>query len=157
MRRGMKLENLLFTVLVGAVMVAAVWIASAWPTRASIAILVLGSLGLVLAVWQFVLDVKKPSDLRERSRFEAPMAAAETPWSNLEIWSWIAGFFLLIHIFGFPVAAPLFVLAYTKFYGARWRLAIGLSVLAWSFVYGVFDQILHVPWPEPLVHYLFRP
>ena len=58
MRRGMKLENLLFTVLVGAVMVAAVWIASAWPTRASIAILVLGSLGLVLAVWQFVLDAR---------------------------------------------------------------------------------------------------
>jgi hypothetical protein len=151
MNRRLKIEGLMFTLFTGAVMAVAVWAARPWPIRASIGILVLGGLGVLLALWQFVLELKNNNGAQERSRLEAPVAAAENKWGNIEIWSWIIGFYLLIILIGFMIAVPLFVLAYGKFYGARWRLAIGLSVVAWSFVYGVFEKILHVPWPTPLI------
>lgn len=155
MSRRIKLEERLFTLFIGAVMAGALWVARPWPLRASIGILVLGSLGVLLAGWQLVLDLRRKDGVHERSQLEAPAAETENKWGNIEIWSWIAGFFLLIQLIGFPIAAPLFVLAYSKFYGAHWRLAIGLSALAWSFVYGVFEKILHVPWPMPLIQSLF--
>lgn len=151
----MKLEGLLFTLFIGAVMTSALWVAWPWPIRASIGILVLGSLGVLLAVWQSVLELRRKTGALERSPLESPVAEAENKWGNVEIWSWIVGFFVLIHLVGFPIAVPLFVLAYSKFYGARWPLAIGLSAVAWGFVYGVFEKILHVPWPTPLIQSLF--
>jgi putative tricarboxylic transport membrane protein len=155
MNRRMKLEGRLFTLFIGAIMAGALWVSRAWPIRASIGILVLGSLGVLLAAWQLVLDLRRKDGAQERSQLEMPIAEAENKWGNIEIWSWIVGFFLLIHLIGFPIAVPLFVLAYSKFYGARWRLSIGLSALAWSFVYGVFEKVLHVPWPTPLIQSLF--
>jgi hypothetical protein len=149
-----KIEGLLFTLFIGSTIGGAVWAAHPWPIRASIGIIVLGSLGVMLAVWQFVLDWQRKNGLLARSQLEAPSVQGKTEWGNIEIWSWIIGFYLLIVLVGFPLAAPLFVFGYSKFYGARWPLAIGLSALAWSFVYGIFEKILHVPWPVPLLQFL---
>jgi len=155
MNRRIKIEGLLFTLFIGVAMAGAVWVAYPWPIRASIGILVLGGLGVLLAVWQFVLDLRREAGALERSQLEAPSAHVENKWGNIEIWSWIVGFYLLIILIGFMIAVPLFVFAYSKFYGARWPLALGLSAVAWSFVYGVFEKILHVAWPTPLLHSLF--
>jgi Tripartite tricarboxylate transporter TctB family len=150
----MKLEGLLFTLFIGIVMATALWFARDWPIRASIGVLVLGSIAVVLAIWQFALDARKSDLPVERSQFEMPLAERETKWGNVEIWCWIVGFYLLIVSIGFPIAVPLFVLAYSKFYGAGWALSTTLSVIAWGFVYGVFEKILHVPWPTPLIQSL---
>jgi hypothetical protein len=155
MTSRMKLEGLLFTLFIGIVMAAALWFAREWPIRASIGVLVLGSLGVVLAIWQFALDARKSGLSLERSQFEMPLAERETKWGNVEIWSWIVGFYLLIVTIGFPLAVPLFVLVYSKFYGAGWALSTMLSAIAWGFVYGIFEKILHVPWPTPLLQSLF--
>jgi hypothetical protein len=151
----MKREGLLFTAFIGIVMGAALWFARDWPIRASIGVLVLGALGVVLATWQLALDARKSDVSAERSQFEVPLAESKTKWGNVEIWCWIVGFYLLIVIIGFPIAVPLFVLAYSKFYGAGWPLSLMLSAIAWGFVYGVFEKILHVPWPTPLIQSLF--
>ena len=151
MNTRMKLEGLLFTVFIGVVMAGALWFAREWPIRASIGVLVLGSIGVVLAIWQLLLDLRKSGAATTRSQFEMPLPANDTRWGNVEIWCWIVGFYLLIVIIGFPIAVPLFVLAYGKFYGAGWRLSATLSAIAWAFVYGVFEKILHVPWPTPLI------
>lgn len=150
-----KTEGLLFTLFVGAVMASALWIARDWPIRASIGVYALGGIGVVLAIWQIVLDAKRAEGPQARSQFELPTAEAESRWGTVEIWSWIIGFYLLIVTVGFPIAVPLFVLAYSKCYGASWRLGVALSSIAWGFVYGVFEKILHVPWPTPLISSLF--
>ncbi len=155
MNARMKLEGLLFTLFIGTVIAAALWFARDWPIRASIGVLVLGSIGVVLAIWQFALDAGKSDAPVERSQFEMPLAERETKWGNVEIWCWIVGFYLLIVTIGFPIAVPVFVLAYSKFYGAGWALGLMLSTIAWGFVYGVFEKILHVPWPTPLIQSLF--
>ena|SRR5688572_30864950 len=155
MKTRLKLEGFLFTLFIGAVMAGALWVARPWPIRASIGILVLGSLGVLLAVWQLVLELRRKNGAVERSPLESPVAEAENKWGNVEIWSWIVGFYLLIVLIGFMITVPIFVLAYSKFYGARWALSIMLSAIAWGFVYGVFEKILHVPWPTPLLQSLF--
>src|SRR5687767_7361231 len=155
MNSRMKLEGLLFTLFIGTVMAAALWFARDWPIRASIGVLVLGSIAVVLAIWQFALDARKSDAPVERSQFEMPLAERENKWGNVEIWCWIVGFYLLIVTIGFPIAVPLFVLAYSKSYGAGWSLGLMLSAIAWGFVYGVFEKILHVPWPTPLIQSLF--
>ena len=155
MNSRMKTEGLLFTLFIGVVMASALWFARDWPIRASIGVLALGGIGVVLALWQFILDIKRSDANQERSQFEMPTMAVESKWGNVEIWSWIIGFYLLIVLVGFPIAVPLFVLSYSKFYGASWLLGISLSAIAWGFVYGVFEKILHVPWPEPALFALF--
>ena len=156
MNSRMKIEGLLFTLFVSAVMLSALWFARDWPIRASIGVYALGGIGVVLAIWQIVLDARRPDGPQARSQFELPTADGDSEWGNVEIWSWIIGFYLLIVTVGFPIAVPLFVLAYSKFYGAGWRLGIALSSIAWGFVYGVFEKILHVPWPTPLITSLFE-
>jgi hypothetical protein len=52
MNSRMRLEGLLFTLFIGVVMAAALWFARDWPIRASIGVLVLGSIGVGLASWQ---------------------------------------------------------------------------------------------------------
>jgi hypothetical protein len=154
MKSRLRGEGLAFTAAVGGVMAGALWLARDWPIRASIGILVLGSIGVVLAIWQFISETCSKEGAAERSALEAPVARSEATWGNAEIWLWIIGFYVLIVTIGFMLAVPLFVLSYTRFYGARWRLALGLAVVAWGFVYGVFEKLLHVPWPTPLLQAL---
>ena len=83
--------------------------------------------------------------------FDAPALRPESRWGNLEIWAWILGLYAAIHLVGFQIAALVFVLAYTKIYGANWRLALMLALVAWGFLYSIFERILHVPWPKSLL------
>ena len=39
--------------------------------------------------------------------------------------------------------------------GERWRLVIPMAVVMTLFVYGLFDQLLSIPWPGSLLGELF--
>ncbi len=152
-----KIERVIFTIFVGLVMAGAIQVSREWPVRASIIILVLGGIALALIIAQSVADIRNTrSDNRsERLSMEAPAVESESRWGNLEIWTWIIGFFAAIHVIGFPVAVPVFVFSYTKAYGGSWILSALLGALSWGFVYFLFDTLLHVPWPKPLIVSLF--
>ena len=148
-----KIERALFTLFVFVLLAGAVQVAREWAIRASIIILLLGGLGLALALAQFISDIKnieskKPDQVLT---MEAPAAKSDSRWGNLEIWGWILGFYAAIHVIGFLAAVPLFVFSYTKAYGGSSILSLILGVMSWGFVYALFDAILHVPWPKPLI------
>jgi hypothetical protein len=152
-------ESVLFTSFVGLVIVSALLIAKDWPVRASIVVLLLGSIGIVLALIQLAFDCKtarEESPKPERPTYEVVALEHQGRWGSLEIWAWLWGLFLAIHLIGFPAALPLFVFLYVKLYGGRWALAGVLALVTWGFLYGVLDQVLHVPWPEPWLGVLFR-
>jgi hypothetical protein len=151
-----KIERPLFTLFVGLVFAGAIQVASEWSIRASIIILVLGTIGLALAAAQLVLDLKNISAKKadKALTMEAPAMGAESRWGNVEIWAWLLGFYAAIHIVGFLAAVPVFVFSYTKSYGGKWRLATLLAIASWGFVYMLFDFLLHVPWPTPLLSLL---
>ena len=145
----------LFTLVIGLGLAFAVVTAWSWPVRASIIVLTLGGVGLVLALIQLILDMmpaRSGSLAGGGTVLDTPQVESNSRWGILEIWGWIVGLFLAIHIVGFMAAAALFTFAYARVYGARWRLAFALGALAWGFLYGIFEKILHVPWPESLLN-----
>jgi hypothetical protein len=63
--------------------------------------------------------------------------------------AWIVGFFAAIVLLGFPIAVPVFVFLYLKLQGKESWLLSGLFTAAvWLFFYGLFDQLLHLPFPD---------
>src|SRR5688572_29733776 len=63
--------------------------------------------------------------------------------------AWIVGFFAAIVLLGFPVAVPLFVFLYLKLQGKEsWLLSVVFTAAVWLFFYGLFDQLLHLPFPS---------
>lgn len=150
----LRVEKSLFTLFILLLLSWAVYVAREWSLRASIIILVLGSVGVILSLVQLISDlVSRTAEAAESKgiAFDAPALKPEGRWGNVEIWIWILGFYTAIHLVGFPAAVPLFVFAYTKIYGAGWVLSLSLTALAWGFLYSVFERILHVPWPTPLL------
>ena len=147
-----KLEKVFFTGVIVCVFIVALQATRHWPLRASILVLVLGSLGLLLSLVQLAGDLKaifrEPPKL-EGFSYETPvLESSDSRWGDMEIWAWLIGLYLFIWLIGFMIAVPLFVFAYTKFYGARWITSITLSAVAGGFIYGLFEHLLHVPWPE---------
>ena len=136
----------------GLVILLALLVAKDWPIRASIVILLLGSIGITLAFAQLVLDFKTlrgKSSKPQRPTFEVAALEHQSRWGSLEIWAWLWGLFFAIHLIGFIIALPLFVFLYVKLYGGRWLTAFILTAGTWGFLYGIFEEVLHVPWPKP--------
>ena len=152
----------LFTMFIIAVLVGAVAIASQWELRASIIILVLGSVGALFATAQLLMDLfprERATAGPARPTMELPIFDDTDPKSSLrgtlEIWGWLLGLVAIIRIIGLDLALPLFVLVYARFYGARWRLCAFLAAMIAAFIFGIYDQIMHVYWPESVFGDLF--
>lgn len=149
-----NVERALFTLTVGIVLLGAMVVAWEWPVRASIIVLVLGSIGIALALAQLISDVKSLARGSAQSpalTLEAPALDTNRRWANLEIWGWVIGFLALIQLMGFLYAIPAFTFLYIKTYGGGWLLSAVLAACAWAFVYVIFDMVLHVPWPDPVI------
>jgi hypothetical protein len=152
-----RIERISFTSFIGVVILAALFVAKDWPIRASIVVLLLGSIGVVLTAIQLILDFKTAREevaTIGRPSFEVTALEHQGRWGSLEIWAWLWGLFFGIHLIGMPIALPLFVFLYTKFYGGSWTTALILAAGTWGFLYVVFEQVLHVPWPKPWLAFL---
>ena len=148
----LRSERILFTGFIGCVMLAAVFVAKDWPIRASIIILLLGGVGLVLTAIQLAMDIKALHNTESpvmRPTFEVQAIQHQGRWGSLEIWAWLWGLFFAIHLIGFPIALPLFVFLYVKLYGGSWLTAVLLTALTWGLLYGIYENMLSVPWPKP--------
>ncbi len=147
----------LFTVFIIVVLATAVYIASGWTLRASIIILVLGSLGVVLATMQLLLDIfmRRPADQPANLKYELPQIQQQDPrkalLGSLEIWAWLIGLLAAIALIGLQIALPLFVFTYSRFYGASWLISIVLTALITGFIFGIYNEVMHVYWPRSVL------
>ena len=65
---------------------------------------------------------------------------------------WMLGFFGAIILVSFPIAVPLFVFLYIKLQGREgWGLSVAMTLAVWGFFYGLFDRLLHLPFPAGLI------
>ena len=63
--------------------------------------------------------------------------------------AWTFAWFVGIWLFGFTIGAPLCTFIQLKIgERERWPLSIILSFVAWAFLYGLFERLLYVPFPE---------
>jgi hypothetical protein len=61
---------------------------------------------------------------------------------------WILAFFFAIGLVGFMIAVPLFVFLYLKLESREsWLFSIVFSAVLWGAFYGLFDYLLHLPFP----------
>jgi hypothetical protein len=150
-------EQVFFTAFIGLTLLGALWVAKDWPIRASIIILLLGGVGVILVMMQLAWDIKATRAENAgitRPTFEVQAIEHSGRWGSLEIWAWLWGLFFAIHLIGFPIALPLFVFFYVKLYGGGWLTAVLLTALTWTFLYGIYDYLLSVPWPKPWLAWL---
>ena len=122
----------------------------------------LGSLSLVmfigtiialpLIITQLVLELRSGT-LRHSptSGMDVPQFEGGERFRDLKTWGWLVGLLVAVWLIGFMVAVPLFVFVFSIIHGARWYVSVFLSAMAFGLLYGIFDVVVHVSWPEPFV------
>lgn len=125
----------------GIVVVAgyAVYAAHGWPWKAALFPLAIGIPLFCLAVIEIAWTVWGKTAPTE----EGPAArGAVLPWI------WMVGFFAIIVLLGFPIGVAVFMLAYLRFQAREgWLFSIILTAAVWGAFYGLFDAMLHLPFP----------
>ncbi|SAK88301.1 Tripartite tricarboxylate transporter TctA family protein [Caballeronia pedi] len=62
---------------------------------------------------------------------------------------WFLAFLACMSVIGMIPTVPLMIVAYMRIEGREpWRLSVILAVCVTAFLYLVFDQIIHIPWPD---------
>lgn len=132
---------------------AAVYFALEWPQRSSLIIYSLAGVGIPLGFIQIALDLRSLGLVAKGSQRlpRADTKIADSARRTTEVFLWILGLTGAIFLIGFHVTLPFFVLLYTKTYGGGWRIAFFLAFLAEGFLVIIFDQLLHVIWPVPVL------
>ena len=139
-----------FSLSVVAVAVFAVLSALRWPFKAAFFPLAVGIPLLVLGGAQVILDLLGSAEAARGPAVDLAFSAEVEPGvanrRATAIFAWIAGFILLVLLVGFPIAVPLFVFAYLSLQSpAGWWLSLTLTAAAWGFFYGIFQELLHLP------------
>ena len=137
--------NILFTLCFVALLAGAVGLSLDWPLRSALIVYSLAGVGIPLALLQIGLDTWRIREYRKTGD------ARESLRRTGEILLWIAALVGGIILIGFHVTLPLFTAGYALRYGARWHVAVLLGALAEGYLFLVFDELLHVLWPEPLL------
>ncbi len=74
---------------------------------------------------------------------EAVEEDAKAGWSGYLVYgAWVAGLYLAILLFGFLIAIPVFLFAYTKSHGGSWLSVIICTIAVPVFIYGIFEFAL---------------
>jgi hypothetical protein len=137
------------SVLVMLVAGYAVFAATAWPWKAALFPLAIGVPLFCLAttelLWALFGGV-------ESEVIEGDPEIEGATRRMLVAAGWILGFLAAIVLLGFPIAVPLFLLAYLKLQGGEgWALSVVITAVAWAVFYGLFDALLHLPFPSGLL------
>lgn len=136
-----------------------VYTAQEWRMQARLYPWAIGIPMLILAVIQFVLDLK---GVKAKESSDAPMdfqfqgqkeiAPELVRQRTITMFSWMFGFFFLIYLLGYVVAIPLMVFTYLKFQSNEsWGLSTTLTVIAFIFFYSLFVKLLNLPFPEGMI------
>src|SRR5262245_6128419 len=150
-----KKASLALALFVMAVSGYAVVAACFWPWKAALFPLVIGVPLFVLsaaeAIWVLAGRTEAPGERGPVQDFRLAdhLPEREVVRRSAVAAAWIVGFFALILLLGFAIAVPLFVFLYLKLEGKEsWLLSVVFAAAAWGFFYGLFDLLLHLPFPQ---------
>ena len=128
-----------------------------WPFRTALFPVTIGTSVFLMASIELLMSLfekKEPGRRRvardwEHSEKVDPVLARRR---TTIIFAWIAGFFLMILFFGFPVAAPLLVFSYLKLQSnEKWGITLLLTAAALVFFFGLFVWLLDTYFAEGLI------
>ncbi|MBI3000750.1 MAG: tripartite tricarboxylate transporter TctB family protein [Deltaproteobacteria bacterium] len=135
-----------------------VWEAREWRLQARLYPWVIGMPMIALALVQIWLELKgvsqekRSGDVPVDFQFEQPVDPDIARRRTVNIFAWILGFFAAIWLLGFSLAIPLFLFFYLKVQSREpWVLSVILTAAGWLLFWGLFDRLLHLPFPEAQV------
>lgn len=151
--------RMLFTLCVVIVAAYGVYTARNWPLGTALFPQFVGIPVLVLALIQLILDFYEST--RPKKSEVADTGDLQVDWSidarlvgrrAANFFGWLLGLFFATWVFGFFISLLLFTFLYLKLQAKEgWLLSSGLTLGTFVFSVGLFDLILHVPWPDPLL------
>jgi hypothetical protein len=133
------------TLSVGVMLLAGygLFAATAWPWKAALFPLVIGIPLFCFAAVELLWTLFGAPEPETQS---APEAGARR--RILAAVAWMLGFFAAVVLLGFPIAVPLFLFLYLKLQGGEgWVLSVGITLAVTAAFYGLFDALLHLPFP----------
>lgn len=147
----------LFTVLMLLIMFGLVMSAKQWQYQARLFPWAIGIPTLLLCFLQLGLDLfRAPKDTDAAGMMDLPVDRS-VPVSvvikrAINIFGWIFGFYFSIWIIGFIISVPLFLVLYLTIQaGESWKVTAFYTVLMGVFLVGVFEMVLHIPWPPGVI------
>ena len=127
-----------------------------WPLMSGLFVIIVGASVFFMAMVDFCMRLfgKETSE----AYFKVPenVSRALAMRRTLSAFMFITGFFVLILLFGIPIAVPLFVFFYLKLHREGWKISLGLAGLAWISFYGLFIWLLKTPFLEGWVQRWLR-
>lgn len=121
--------------------------------RAALFPMVLGIPCLALALLAFGQELfntlRRVAGKTDPPEVTSSLEAAVVRRRAVSIIAWTLGFLLAIWLLGFVIAVPVACFLYFRFAGReKWSTSILLSLAAGAIFYGLFDYLLHLPFPE---------
>ena len=149
-RSGITLNwGTVFNLGVVVLFISALWISRTFNVKARLFPWVIGFPVLILSMTHFLIDLFGKGGQRERAHSfsaEASVPGRIAHRRTLAIVGWILGYFAAIWLLGFSLGGPLCTFAHLKFSSKeKWLLSLILAAAVWVFIFGLFDQVLHVP------------
>ena len=129
----------------------AILTALSWPLRASILVLTIGGACWVLAVVQLFQELRPQHEALSSGmdiELTEEQQLGKAPLRALDIWAWLIACVLGIFLFGLYIAIALWSFLYAFRHGSRWWMALIIAFLCWGVIWGLFDQVVHMPFPE---------
>ena len=123
-----------------------------WPSRAALPVYTFTAAGIALALVQVGIVTATMRRTKGPLPIEADSSQRRKRYGTITLW--FAGLLGTVMVLGFQPAFFAFPLAYARTYGASWRLALGLGIAGVVILIGLFDTIIHIVWPEPLLQRL---
>ncbi len=152
--------EMVFSLFIVITFICALWQSMGFNVRAGLFPWAIGFPVLALAIVQFVMDFlgkegRRSEDSPGEAEIELPSDVVNRRTAGIFVW--IVSYFVAIWLLGFSIAAPFCTFIQLKI-GAKekWLITLILSGAAWAFIFGVFDRLLHVPFPPGILFEWFR-
>ena len=122
-----------------------------WPLKAKLFPLVIAiplfCLAAAEALW--VIFGRDPTTSATDFKLSEEQPAEVARRRTLVATGWTVGFFVLILLLGFPIAVAVMVFSYLKVQGKEgWIFSAIFTAAVWFFIYGLFDLVLHLHFPD---------
>ncbi len=154
----------LFILVLTVVFAACVFMSREWPWKTALFPMVIGVAGCLMAaalsLWTGLRggEEKAPEGPAGASDIflDVNLRSGEALKRTFVICFWLLGILAGTWLLGQLIALPLFVFLYLKAgSGEGWAVSLGLTACIVVFLYGVFDQVIHVSWYDgELLRYL---
>ncbi|HEX4988655.1 MAG TPA: tripartite tricarboxylate transporter permease [Candidatus Binatia bacterium] len=158
---GLRFSNkALFSVVVAIILALALFQSRNFGYRAGLFPWVIGIPTLLLCLAQLSRDLwgkEKPKGDLAAWEVAADVAPEVVHKRTINILLWTVGFFISIWLLGFSYSIPVSMILYLKLAGKeKWPMTIIITFFTWLFIYGLFERVLSIPFPDGLLVSLIK-